>query len=78
MKELIIVFALIVQLPPETDERVASYWLYQDHCLNDARMLARREDNYHPIVAFCRPEWVNLNKQKVKGYDPEDKTENLL
>ena len=73
MQELIIVFALVVQLPPETDEKVASYWFYQKHCLNDARLLTRREDNYHPIVAYCRPEWVNPSEQKVQGYDPENK-----
>jgi len=78
MQELIIVFALVVQLPPATEERAASYWLYKDHCLNDARLLARREENYHPIVAFCRPEWINPDEQKVKGYDPENKTESLL
>ena len=73
MQELIIVFALVVQLPPETDEKVASYWFYQKHCLNDARLLTRREDNYYPIVAYCRPEWVDPSEQKVQGYDPENK-----
>tara|TARA_R110002050_G_C8859381_1_gene507285 strand:+ start:824 stop:1054 length:231 start_codon:yes stop_codon:yes gene_type:complete len=73
MQELIIVFALVVQLPPETDEKVASYWFYQKHCLNDARLLTRREDNYHPIVAYCRPEWVDPSEQKVQGYDTENK-----
>ena len=73
MQELIIVFDLVVQLPPETDEKVASYWFYQKHCLNDARLLTRREDNYHPIVAYCRPEWVDPSEQKVQGYDPENK-----
>jgi len=68
MQELILVFALIVQLPLETDEKTASYWFYQKHCLNDARLLAQREDNYHPIVAFCRPEWVDPSVHKIQGY----------
>jgi hypothetical protein len=66
--ELIIVFALVVQLEGDAEEKVASHWWRLQHCLADARLLSRREDNYVPVVARCKPAWVDPSAVKVKGY----------
>ena len=72
MGELIIVFALIVQLSPDAEEQTASHWINQRHCLNDARVLARREDNFRPVIAFCKPVFVDPLSIKVNGWlNPE-------
>ena len=71
----IIVFALIVQLTPDDSERVASYWVNQSHCIRDARILTKREENYKPALAFCRPTFVNPEATEINGYIPlDDKT----
>tara|TARA_R100000908_G_C3605591_1_gene58413 strand:+ start:147 stop:395 length:249 start_codon:yes stop_codon:yes gene_type:complete len=71
MSDLIIVFALIVQLSPDSDEQTASHWLNQKHCLNDARVLSRREENFRPALAYCKPVFVNPSEIKVNGWiDP--------
>ena len=72
MGDLIIVFALIVQLSPDAEEQTASHWINQRHCLNDARVLARREDNFKPVIAFCKPVFVGPLNIKVNGWiNPE-------
>ena len=72
MGELIIVFALIVQLSPDAEEQTASHWINQRHCLNDARVLARREDNFRPVIAFCKPVFADPLSVKVNGWvNPE-------
>lgn len=69
--ELVIAFALVVQLDGDPEERVASHWLRLQHCLSDAGMLSRREDNYVPVVAHCKPVWVDPSIVKIKGYTGE-------
>tara|TARA_R110001606_G_C15249952_1_gene637253 strand:- start:376 stop:612 length:237 start_codon:yes stop_codon:yes gene_type:complete len=76
MGDLIIVFALIVQLSPDAEEQTASHWINQRHCLNDARVLARREDNFRPVIAFCKPVFVDPLSIKVNGWiNPEAQAE---
>jgi hypothetical protein len=67
--EIIIAFALVVQLDGDPEERVASHWLRLQHCLSDARLLSRREDNYAPVKALCKPVWVDPSAVEIKGYE---------
>ena len=67
----IIVFALIVQLTPDDTERVAGYWVNQKQCVHVARVLTKREENYKPALAFCKPAFVDPSKSEVKGYAPD-------
>jgi len=66
----IIVFALIVQLTPADQERVAGYWVNQKQCVHIARVLTKREENYKPALAFCKPAFVDPKETEVKGYAP--------
>ena len=69
----IIVFALVVVLDADTGvERVASHWARLQHCLSDARLLSRREDNYRPIVAYCKPVEVDAAEVTVLGLEATD------
>ena len=72
--KIIIAFALIVQLDGDPEERVASHWWRLQHCLADARLLSRREENYVPIAAHCKPVWVNPNEVEIQGYKEVDRT----
>ena len=64
----IIVFALIVQLSPADPEKVAGYYMNQKHCVNIAKILTKREENYKPALAFCKPAFVAPNKEEIDGY----------
>ena len=68
-----IVFALIVVLDADSgDEKIASYWARLEHCLSDARLLSRREDNYRPILAYCKPVEVDPAEVIVLGLESND------
>jgi len=68
-----IVFALIVVLDADSGvEKIASYWSRLEHCLSDARLLSRREDNYRPIVAYCKPVEVDTAEVTVLGLESSD------
>ena len=64
----IIVFALMVQLTPDQDERVASYWVNQKQCVHVARVLSSREENYKSVLAYCKPAFVDPMKTEIQGY----------
>ena len=61
----VLLFALVVQLAPDLDERVASYWANQKQCLNVARVLSGRVENYKSVMAFCKPVFVDPDKTKL-------------
>jgi len=68
--DTIIVFALVVVLGEAGDEeKIASHWARLQHCLSDARLLSRREDNYRPIIAYCKPVEVNPAETRVLGLE---------
>ncbi len=68
--DLIIAFALVVQLTPSSEERVASHWMNKKLCLVEARSLSSREENYKSILAFCKPVFADPKKNKIIGYSP--------
>jgi hypothetical protein len=68
MPNTMIVFALVVMLDSDTDEKVASYWFKLQRCLASAQELTNREKLYKPAKAHCKPIWVNPNEQEVVGY----------
>tara|TARA_R100001443_G_scaffold74268_2_gene82048 strand:- start:2737 stop:2952 length:216 start_codon:yes stop_codon:yes gene_type:complete len=69
--DLIIAFALIVQLSPDSEEQVASHWINKKLCLVEARSLSSREENYRPVLAFCKPLFVDPKKNKIIGFAPQ-------
>jgi len=66
----IIVFALYVVLGEEPI--LTSYWINQRHCLNDARQLSQRQENYRAVQAWCEPIMVNPQQVKIFGYEVQD------
>jgi len=65
----IIAFALIVTLEQDPEPWVSSYWMRLQHCLSDARLLSRREDNYAAVLAVCKPVRVNPSEVEINGYE---------
>ena len=63
----IIVFVLMVTLPPSEEPKAVSYWLNQKHCLNDARLISSRAEGYMPVPAFCQPMLIDPESETVKG-----------
>ena len=58
----------MVQLSPELPERVAGYYMNQKQCVTIAKILTKREENYKPALAFCKPAFVDPNKEEIDGY----------
>lgn len=68
----IIVFALYVVLNGTEEPTITSYWINQRHCLNDARQLSQRQENYKAVQAWCEPIMVNPQDVKIFGYEVQD------
>ena len=68
----IIVFALYVILNGSEQPKITSYWINQRHCLNDARALSGRQENYRAVQAWCEPIMVNPQQVKISGYEVQN------
>ena len=66
----IIVFALYVVL--DTEPILTGYWINQRHCLNDARQLSQRQENYRAVQAWCKPIMVDPQQVKIFGYEVKE------
>jgi len=63
----IIVFALVVILRGEDVETTTSYWANLRHCLNDARLLSVKQENFYNIQAWCKPIYIDPSTVKING-----------